>query len=290
MKVFLSPLGLHSRAMVRIANALTRYRPENVTVVGTIAEADLVIIYAIGPDTVKTVTDLRAVNKKYAIVQCCLKTSGLSIDSWIPLWNSASLVWSYYDLSEHIQSNFYYAPLGIDDVFKPEIEPLLSQDRDIAIVSSGFVSGGPSEAIEEVANAALRIGQRVIHIGPRNVSGMNPRTEKSWKAVQPDDRELAKIYCRSRFVSGLRYVEGFEMPVIEGISCGSIPIVFDRAETRQWFGKFAYFVPESHGRELENEIYNIWTDFSPLSIEKIQQAREIFNWQTIAQGFWGRIQ
>lgn len=290
MKVFLSPLGLHSRAMVRIANALTQYKPENVTIVDTIAEADLVVLYAIGPDTLQTVTDLLIINKKYAIVQCCFKTSGLFVESWAQIWKNASLVWSYYDLLEHIQSNFYHAPLGIDDVFKPEIEPLLAQERDIAIISSGFVSGGPSEAIEEVANAALRLGQRVIHIGPRNVSGMNSRTEKSWKAVQPDDKELAKLYSRSRFVSGLRHVEGFEMPVIEGLSCGAIPIVFDRPEMRSWFDGFAHLIPECHGRELEDLIANILTGVSCSSVDMIEQVRRRFNWQTIASGFWSKIQ
>lgn len=290
MKVFLNPLGLHSRAMVRIANALTKYKPENVAVVDTIAGADLVVLYAIGPDTLQTVTDLWVADKKYAIVQCCLKTSGLSIESWIPLWKSAEIVWSYYDLSEHITDNFYYAPLGIDEVFKPEIETLLSQERDIAIVSSGFMSGGPSEAIEEVANAALRLGQKVAHVGPKNISGMNSRTEKSWKAVQPDDKELVKIYSQARFVSGLRYVEGFEMPVIEGLSCGCIPIVFDRPEMRHWYGDFACFIPESQGRELEDYISSFLSSRLSASAEMISKAREMFNWQTIASEFWSRIQ
>lgn len=295
MRVFLSPLGLHSRAMVRIANALTQYKPENATVVSTIAEADLVILYAIGADTAKTVSDLQAAGKKYAIVQCCLKSSGLTIPSWVPIWCGAEIVWSYYDLGWYNfptnPFNFYHAPLGIDDVFKPEIESLISQERDIAIISSGFVAY-PSEAIEEVANAALRLGQKVIHIGPKHISGMNSRSEKSWKAVQPDDRELAKIYSRSRFVSGLRFTEGFEMPVIEGLSCGCKPIVFDRPEMCHWFEDFACIIPETQGKELEAFLFALMSSERNvvMSVEDMLKARKIFNWQTIASGFWSRIQ
>lgn len=279
---------------MRIANALTRYKSENVTIVGTIAEADTVVLYVIGADTQQTVADLKLVNKKYIIVQCCLKGTALSIPSWVEIWKSASLVWSYYDLSEYGLDNFYHAPLGIDDVFKPEVGDVLDSERDIAIVSSGFMAY-PSEAIEEVANAALRLGQRVVHVGPKHISGMNSRSEKSWEAVQPDDRELAKIYSRSRFVSGLRFMEGFEMPVIEGLSCGAIPIVFDRPETRQWFSDFSYLIPECSGRELEDILVGIMNTsvssnwyHSPNAIETARNG--VFNWKNIVEGFWSRIQ
>ena len=50
MKVFVTPTGLHSYAMVRVANALARYAPPHVQIVTDRQAADCAVLHVIGPD------------------------------------------------------------------------------------------------------------------------------------------------------------------------------------------------------------------------------------------------
>jgi glycosyltransferase involved in cell wall biosynthesis len=102
------------------------------------------------------------------------------------------------------------------------------------------------------------------------------------------DLELVKLYSKCKYVSGLRHIEGFEYPVIEGLACGVRPIVFDRKETRQWFGKYALFVEECSGSRLVDQLKTILGGLRYLSVEDEERnvvLRE-FDWLKIAGGFW----
>lgn len=283
MKVFVDPIpATLSRAMFRVANALEKYAPPNITIVKDPAQADLQVMHTISIDV-----DQAIKAKEYVIIQYCLASAFGTNEQWHKLWRGSRLVWSYYDLDVPSGVRFFYAPLGVDgDVFK-------SADgvRDVGLMTSGYVSGPGAEAIEECAVAAYETGLKTVHLGPPTIVGMKRLKTDRWTAIEGiDDLTLAKYYQRTRWVSGLRHVEGFELPVLEGLACGARPIVFDRHDMRAWYQGLAVFVPECSGPELVGLLREVFlSGVFPVTEGERRRVVEDFNWQTIVTNFWNEV-
>lgn len=284
MKVYVDPIpgDIMSRAMTRVANALREHAPFGVKIVDDVADADLQVIHVIGPTPIRV--------KEYAVIQYCWKTiHGHDAALWSEFWRRSRLVWSYYpDLPLPKSADFYLAPLGVDG--RTFVLPL-NNERSICAMTSGFVSRLDSEAIEEVAEAAHRLGQHVFHLGPRTIQGMKSRKEETWHcALDISDDRLAEKYRQTRWVSGLRQREGFELPVIEGLASGARPVVFDRTEMRLWYDGHAMFVPECHGEELIERLMTVFqSEPTPVSSNERLDIVQKFSWPQIARGFWDRL-
>ena len=284
MRVHVDPIPKTlSRAMHRVGAALRAHAPAWVEVVDDVTTADVEVLHVIGADAIPYAL---ATDRKVAVIQYCFKTAGAEDTAvWWPLWEKALVTWSYYDLPT--VPRFYYAPLGIEPVFlEPGYSPAV---RDITL-SSGYVSGPGSEAIEEFALASARAGLRPLHLGPKPV-GMSvfPR---GWRSIHDcTDADLADTYRQTLYVSGLRHVEGFELPVVEGLAGGAIPICFDRPETRRWFNGLALFVPECDGPELVDGLTQLMLSGARPPVHlRAAVAQTRFDWATIARGFWSRVQ
>lgn len=283
MRVFLEvvPHNL-SVAMHRVAQALRVRAPKGVQIVRTPQDVDLQVLHAIGPDAIENV-----VAPRVAVIQYCLHTAH-GPASWTTLWRRAELTWSYFDLRDLLPAGarFYLAPLGVDPVFRGN-----GAARYVGVVTSGYDSGPQAEAIEEVADAALRAELSVYHVGPEEVAGMAPRHERTWQSGQSiADEDLARIYGCARWVSGLRRVEGFELPVIEGLACGARPIVFDRPDMRRWYEGHAVFVPECAGPELVERLVAVFDALpEPVSLGERRAVLAKFDWGVIAGEFWRQV-
>jgi hypothetical protein len=281
-RVFLEPTGLYSRAMVRVALALEQHAPRSVEIVRDIEDSDLHVLHVIGalPDGMVTPNSI--------IIQYCLQTTGVLLEQWRPLWERARMVWSYFDLGDNAP-RFYHAPLGVDRSFINGHHDM--PVRDIHVMTSGYVSSAGGEAIEEVAIAADKVGLRVLHLGPSHVDGMRV-TPPRWSSVLGvSDVELAALYRQTEWVSGLRHVEGFELPVLEGLCCGARPIVFDRPDMTQWYEGHAAFIPECDGEELVEELVEVLRHHPvPVSASERAEVARKFDWGVIARGFWERLE
>lgn len=294
MKVYIEPSTNLSRAMTRVEKALTRHAPDGCEIVTDQNAADLVILHVIGFDVEQTVKTLRA-GQRYAMIQHCLRsTQRPSTRDWLPLWRNASLVWSHYNLDASCREegtsldgvNFYLAPLGLDEAF---LSPPGYRPRDIGVMTSGYVAGPKAEAIEEVAIAAGIVGLPVLHIGPPPEGMATPG--RHWSLLYNiSDAQLAGFYRRSWWVSGLRHVEGFELPALEGLACGARPILFDRADMRQWYTGHCVLVPECSGQRLVDLLVELLSAVPPTvpPAERVEVLAQ-FNWERIAQGFWAAL-
>lgn len=311
MKVFLSPsIGLHSPAMVRIANALTKYLPPHYEIVNQIEQADLCIFYPIGFDWTKHLAECTARGQEYALVQCCYRSSGGMFDMWRPWWEKAIVVWSYLDLLEVCLTSlrgpygqvdsipFYHAPLGIDEAFTL---PLVTHPKRDYIVTTGTVHGSGQEAIEECWLAAGRCNLYVVHIGSWPVGieqGIEIRDDVTWWNLTNvrclsgvTDQTLRGIYQNARWTCSLRYVEGFELPALESLSCGTRSIVFTQPATTKWFFDYCDFVPESEGQELVNHLVRKFSGpYEPISQSVVDEVRSRFNWGVLAWRFWSIVE
>jgi hypothetical protein len=290
MKICVRPTGLHSRAMLRVADALQKHAPSGLSFVREPEDADLQVLHVIGPDAL---TELRA--QRYVCIQYC-RTAMHADDgsnqpvgehAYTSMWENAEATWSYYDLRGQCP-RFYFAPLGVDAEFLKDYD---EEYRDLGIMSSGFVSGPGAEAIEEVAMAGWMLEMDVVHLGPPEIDGMKVTPPHGWRALfNISDRVLAQYYRRCRWVSGLRHAEGFELPVLEGLMCGARPIVFDRVDMRQWYDGHAVFVPECSGVELVNKLTVVMCE-EPFPVTADERATLLrrFSWKPIAQGFWEQV-
>lgn len=289
MKVYLKPTGLMSRAMYRVAHALTTYAPKEVDVVRRPEQADLRIMHTIGPDMFDFV-EQQGPSFRFAVIQYCYKSAGGNEGMWQELWSKSHLVWSYYDLPLDAK-RFYQAPLGVDaDIFIHR-----SGERTIGAMTSGYVTGPGCEAIEEVALAANKVGMPVTHLGPIPVYGHNTtqmmNIPQGWSSMQDvSDEVLSRAYGQTKWVSGLRYVEGFEVPAAEGLLCGARPVCFDRPEMHRWYDGHAIFVPELTGQDLVGALAEVFSrEPEEVSKEERERARSTFDWETISRGFWNRL-
>lgn len=287
MKVFLKPTGLHSIAMLRVAAALEHFAPEGMVVVDNLADADFQLIHAIGSDALGQV-----VAPSYAVVQYCGSKS-LDDPKWQPLWRGARFVWSYYELDDVLPPGvaFLHAPLGVDPAFRTDgLRLPRMEDRSFTALTMGFSSGPIQEAIEECAWAVQAVGGRMIHVGPAEIEGMQAYPP-CWQAqLHVSDDTLARFYRNSQRVSGLRHVEGFEMPCLEGLLQGARPVVFDRPDMRQWYDGIAEFVPECSGEELIGHLTALFAS-PPAPVTDAERAHVLarFDWASITAKFWNGV-
>lgn len=307
MKVFLSPsVGLHSPAMVRIANALTKYLPPHHEIVNQIEQADLCIFYPIGFDWTKHLAECIAQGKEYALIQCCYKSSGGTFGMWKLWWEKAIVVWSYLDLlpeadthgslnacavaSQDADFNYYEAPLGVDESFTL---PLVTHPKRDYIVTTGTVHGSGQEAILECWEAAKQCTLSVVHVGqwPIGISESLRYYHNVTLASGVTDQTLRGIYQNARWTCSLRYVEGFELPALESLSCGTRSIVFTQPATTKWFFDYCDFVPESEGQELVNHLVRKFSGpYEPISQSVVDEVRSRFNWGVLAWRFWSIVE
>ncbi len=295
MKVFLSPaIALHSPAMVRIQNALIKYIPPHYEVTSNRECADLCIFYPISYEWTHYLNECLDRGQEYALIQCCYKSSGAGFDMWKDWWNRSLVMWSYLDLLEgqvdvDNEIPFYHAPLGIDEAFKL---PRVTHPKRDYIVTTGTVHGGGQEAILECWEAATRCGMYAVHVGSWPV-GIDRDPYENWVELVSGvtDQTLRGIYQNARYVCSLRHVEGFELPALEALSCGTRSIVFTQPATTKWFWGLADFVPECEGGELiDHLVAKFEASYEAISQLTIDEVRNRFDWGVLAWRFWSIVE
>lgn len=283
MRVCVKPIPTHlSRAMFRVANALEDYAPKGVEIVKDPRVADLQFLHVIGPNWKDHVYCDRFVAFQYCRIN--KPKFQASIEE---LAHTAEVRFSYYTedmIATPPGTSHVHTPLGVSKAFNCNLNGI---PRNITCMSSGHVAGFPAEAIQEVAEAVWNVAGFTCHLGPYEVQGFQNKPPQ-WSNVDGvQDSELALLYQSSRYVSGLRFMEGFELPVLEGLACGARPIVFDRPDMRQWYDGHARFVKPSKGDELIGYLTDIFKgDYWIVGQREREHIVERFNWETIAKRMW----
>jgi D-inositol-3-phosphate glycosyltransferase len=298
MKVFVkAPEGL-SRAMTRVAEALSDYaptpipnEPQSIYIVNNVPEADLVVLHVIGEEGITEAAKLKAAGKKYAIIQYCLRsTQKPNTNDWLRTWVDAEAVWSYYDLKQCIAednvsdsvefTNFYHSPLGVDtDSFRH----WASVPKKYTILTSGYVA--ETECVREASEAVKAVQGKMYHLGPKLIN--EPHVTS---ALGIDDDTLAQMYSRSKYVAGLRRMEGFELPAAEGLLCGARPICFNAPHYRKWFEEFAVFIEEGSPEQVRAQLVEVFSGpYHTVTEAEIIKAKSRFDWAGIVGGFWQHV-
>lgn len=282
-KVFLEPPKVASPSLSRVADALTKYKPEGVEIVSDEAEADIVVLHVIGRQD--QVLEKARNLPRYAVIQYAVRsTLRPATTGWLPLWENADLVWSYYDLFSLCEEDgitpdfdFYHSALGVDPIFQRS-----DLFKTFLIATSG--QSYLTESVRECVLAASHFPLPVFHLGAELDK------ERVTCKTGISDEELCHYYSQAMYVSGLRRVEGFELPAAEGLLCGARPILFDKPHYRKWFNGLALFIPEGDRDEVIKSLVKIFAaPYQPVTVAERRDAAQRFNWETICTKFWEKL-
>lgn len=296
---FKEPHGL-SRAMARVTNALRRHLPDGCVEVASEDLAEHVVLHVIGAEGIHD--KLSALSKPYSIIQYCVKSTTMTPAQWLPIWRDAEAVWSYYDLNALLEEdfydvrdkighapqldNFYYAPLGVDMSFRE-----WPDTRRYIAAMTGYVA--ESECLDQVAAAAANFVMRehgrfnIFHLGPSNLNlGSHVKS-----LLHVNDDVVAQEFSRAQYVTGLRKVEGFELPLIEGYICGAHPVTFALPCYQKWFTCLdaVFLNPEGDVFKQLGALFSrtpVNERLTPPAEARRAIVRQNFNWDVIAPGFW----
>lgn len=276
--------------MHRVALALRRSSPYEI--VEERESADIEIVHAIGVrDLVEYLVEIKKAGRKVVVLQYCFITGG-TLDEWRAVWEHVDLVWSYLpSLETHLRDLLLLRPLGVaPELMEQPIDELVRRQRS-GVLTSGYVADATGEAIGEFASAASVGDMPVVHLGPANPVGLRSKP-LDWRAVlNVTDQSLASIYGSMAAVSGLRFIEGFELPAAEGLVNGARPIMFKRQDAQLWFDDLACYVPEyqAGSAQLVEAIRERLESMKPVRRDEIERARQNFDWRIICAEFWRRV-
>ncbi len=275
----------------RAAAALIHYRPDGIEIVHDLKSADFAIFHVIGWGFLNEAKDFIESGKPYAMMQYCWRTSENSDPSaWMPYWDAAKAIWSYYRIPEFADSpvyhnRLYFAPMGVDAERFIMLDP--PKPRRFALLTSGFVA--ETEGVFEALEACRRAGRVQFHLGPMFERFCEyPKHVES--AMNVGESALVSLYNQSERVAGLRRCEGFEMPALEGLLCGARAVCFDAVHYRDWFGDHADYVREGTYDELVDDLTQLLqTPARAVSVDERAELVSRFDWSKLVPAFWERV-
>ncbi len=202
------------------------------------------------------------------------------------LFKNAMLVYSHIDLAPIYPlingSKFMIGPWGSQpDVWfkKGEIK-----NDTYQILCTGEIA--ETEGIRECVTACDTLQSKMLHVG-HDFRFTNP---SYINMNNLSNNAMNEVYNRSKWVSALRRIEGFEKPAIEGLLCGARPICFDTQLYRYWYGDLARYVKEGTEQETYEDILRVMKEeYSPVTPEEMEKAIKKFAWFYVAKRFWERV-
>lgn len=251
-------------ALRRFGLGIKQSMPEWCEMVENEGNADFVIIPVIN------ITDCINLPPNAIISMHCFLTANGPMEQWYEAWSKAAMIFSYLKLPI---DNYLRIPLGYD----PNLFNMVNRNPHpkYDILVTGYVDEHEDgEVIKRLCNHF----PNVLHIG----KNFRLRCSGYHHAEGLSDTQMVAAYKNSKFVAGMRMIEGFELPIIEGAACGAKPITLDLECYRHWFEGIACFVDPDHLDEdlsLINDM-NWYTDMN--LVKK-------FTWDNAMKPFWDEM-
>jgi glycosyltransferase involved in cell wall biosynthesis len=287
MKIYYEVLPLTlGRIMHRLNKHIKQYAPDWAVFVDNMDDAEFQILDVVGSGSLENLK-----KDRHAIFQhCYITTENNTPEFWLPIFEKSVLTVSYMDLPSLVKSDkfpFLRNPMGADiSVFRTTGEA-----KDLSVMTTGYIDN--TESISEIADAVNRLNGTLIHVGGK----MNLRCNSIQKEGISDD-EMVSFYNRSYYVSGLRKQEGFEVPIVEGLLCGTRGICYNKDHYRYWYGDLVEYIEEDGFTEMSlyspkvslqlSRIFD--TPYRYITQEEINIVKEKFSWETVATNFWKELE
>jgi len=258
------------------------YAPSEYEFVNSPKNADFQIL-----DITRISDKLYLRHDKYVVLFHCFgEWSEEDKSEYEELFRNAIMVYSHIDLTSmfpNIDSNkFMRGPWGSQPDFW-FYRPSISNDV-VQILCTGEIA--VTEGIRECIAACDLLGRRMLHVG----HNLNFRNKSYSNVTNLTILEMRDAYNQSKWVSGLRRIEGFEKPVVEGLLCGARPICFDTPLYRYWYGDLARYVKEGTEEETFKDIVRVMKEeYAPVTQEEMERAIKKFSWKYVSRNFWNNV-
>ena len=279
MKVYAEVLpNTLGRAMYRVNKNIKKYAPDRIEFVDKADDADFQILDAIGKGSLEYIR-----HKNYVVLQhCYVTTETRSLDVWGDFWKNANLVCSYIDLpnlSKFNEFNFLRIPWGVDSNLFYRIA---GTPKTYDFLTTGYVA--ETECIEQAVTAIKAEGKSMVHIGGNlHLNGI-----KRFENIS--DEQMRELYNRSRYTLGLRRLEGFELPIIEGTLCNSRGVCIDDPCYSYWYGNLVEYIADGDFDYITNQLRELLNKpYREVTEKEIQFVKEKFDWEVIMTKIWKRI-
>ena len=256
---------------------IIRYAPGDVVFVDEPDTADLQLV------DITRLSDAEHIQCKNYIAHfhCHGEWSEENIKDYKDIFDKAVMVYTHLDVKGF--DNLVRGPWGTDPFkfyYVKEAESL----RIRTILNTGEIP--QTEGIAECVKACEIIGGQLLHVGPN----LGYRSAAYQFANNLTIDQMRSAYHTVRYVSGLRRVEGFEKPVIEGLLCGAKPICFDTPLYRYWYDGLARFVKEGTFQETTDDITKIFQEpYKAVTDEEREKALKKFSWKNVAKTYWNSV-
>lgn len=285
----------------RLHEQLLKYKPSSVKIVDKKPKKSLEFLVG-NPYTEENIEVIKriedpTIEKIFWLFYSCENDTTLMPEHFR---NSKAIITTLPSIEAEYPDKANMIPLGADpEVFYPE-----NRLREFLVHTHGYDLR--AESIKYVYLACKEQGGKQCHIGS-DFDSLNSQSgdilDKNYINIHCDitDDEMKRYYNSSRFVSGLRLIEGFEMPIIEGAMCACRPITYDLPCYKRWFSEFAAFVPfvgepekdgepfgnsEQRAKELISSIQQIFNQHSCLNKSQIDYVKNTFSWARIMPTIW----
>jgi len=287
MRIFAEVLpSSMGKAMYRINENLRKYAPSWVEFTKDKDNADFQILDIIGTGSFEYLY-----KDRYALLQHCFLTSeSSSKDVWLPIFGKASLVATYMDLPRLLGDNsfnFYRMPWGAD----PEVFHKTQVNKFYSVLTTGHVS--ETESVNELYDSLRKTNGSIIHVGHNYKLG-----DRFHHKENISDASLTDLYNKSYYVSGLRKIEGFELPVVEGLLCGARGICYNSDHYSYWYKDFVEYIQEddyskigSYSSFTERQLEELFSrPYRKVTDDEIERAKNIFSWEKIFTAYWKKLE
>lgn len=228
--------------------------------------------------------------KRHILLQHCLASADTpDIGYWAEKWRSAIFIASYLDLPRYPDCHYLRIPWGVDSkVFYRENQP-----KTYEVMTTGYIAS--TERVTEIAEAVYQRGKKMVHIGGGQARDelkkyLDNRTVEMFEGISDDT--MRGFYSRSRYVAGMREVEGFELPILEGTLCGARGIVLDLPIYRYWYGDLVEYIQDINLPYDVKQIYDLLDPerYRPVTYQEEHLVKMRFSWEKIAKEFWKTVE
>jgi glycosyltransferase involved in cell wall biosynthesis len=161
--------------------------------------------------------------------------------------------------------------LGADPAFRPDGQ------RDTYLLYVGAIE--PRKQPLLAADAAEALGRRLVVVGPTKDDALADELRRRGADVRGyvDKDELVRLYQRASCLLFPSRYEGFGLPIVEAMACGTPVAAFDDPAMREVAGNAAIF-----GRDFTESVRTALAQTDRLVAAGLRRARE-FSWEETAR-------
>jgi glycosyltransferase involved in cell wall biosynthesis len=267
------------RVMYRINGEIKKYAPSWVNFVQSPEKADVQILDVIGPGSFEFLY-----KDKYILMEHCLITANMPSAEYLQeRLSKAILVAGYLDMLGYLEFNnfnYFRTPWGAD----PKTFFPLDLKKKYSLFSTGHVA--QTECIDAGYEAVKRCGTEMVHVGHDFNFG------KGFLHFEDiDDSRMNSLYNQCYYVMGMRKIEGFELPIIEGLLTGTRGICLDYPVYHYWYGDLVKYVKDGEVDEVATQLVDILnSNYKPVTKDEINYVKEKFSWKVIMNTFWKKVE